>query len=84
MDEELKDWSNSMDNGHIFIKNYIKSIEDSLLEHNPDIGKMLIQDSKTVKDLITLLYQIKDWQDFAKRKYDVMVKYIRETRQIGR
>lgn len=71
-----------MDKGHIFIKNYIKRLEECAKSNNPDIKGLVLQDGKIVQDLITLLYQVKDWQAYAKRKYDVMVTYICESRNI--
>lgn len=54
-----------MDKGHIYILQYIKSLEDQVLSDNYEVGKELVRDKPTVESLIDWLFHAKNLHEIS-------------------
>ena len=67
-----------MDNGHIYILQYIHNLEEQVLADNYAVGRELVRDKATVKHLIDWLFHAKTYNDMAYRGYETLKQVVPE------
>jgi hypothetical protein len=73
------------DKGYVFLKQYIKSLEDQVLADNYAVGKELVKFKPLANDILEGLYELRDslmcgraWQNIAEHKLSALLDKLPE------